>query len=234
MSFVYETKSGQPITFKVYEKDPKDRGTMPAWVVHRVEAYVGGQEAGYLKISYIPKERWDKWFPTVWDMKANKNGWHRDSDSLVDTFRMVLRYTYMHNFNKFESGEYKPTEKEMRDYLKKSEKPYLREYVTSKAFHVDKPMVDFIHVHDEFKRQGVATALYKYGARWLAKTKGMPLYASGLQQPAAKAAWDKMKTTPRMRIPVQEEPHPHDKDKVRTRIDYRKMASRVADRFLVG
>ena len=238
---VYETKDGTPITFKVYDKDPNDNVVAP-WVLHKIEAYVGGQLAGYLKISYIPHTVFDKEIPTVWDYKYKLSGWSADGRNRFDdpqpltvteAYRMATRYTAMYLYNEYDKG-ITPSEKEQAAFLKKLEKQYLPDFQKFEAFHVDKPMVDYIRVQDDFKRQGVATALYKYGARWLAKTKQLPLYASGLQQPEAKAAWDKMKTTPRMRIPIQEEPHPHEPDKVRTRIDYRKMASNVACRFLAG
>jgi len=71
--------------------------------------------------------------------------------------------------------------------------------------HVDKPKVDFINVrekdsfnrnyHDDaqadFRRQGIALALYQEGSKWM-DNMGLRLYASSLQQPEAKAAWDKM------------------------------------------
>lgn len=235
----YVTKAGQQITFKVYEKDPKDKAVNTGWILHRIEASVDGLPAGYLKISYIPKALWDKYFPTVWDWKAEFGGWgryHGEGEkpnlSLLDTYLMVTRYTSMDRFNDYDYRKIIPTEQEMTQFLKRMEKQYLPAYKEAQAFHVDKPMVDYIHVEDDFRRQGIATALYKFGARWLAKTKGLPLYASGLQQPEAAAAWTNMKR-PIKRIPIQTEPHPLYKDRTRTKIDYREeMAKRIASQWL--
>lgn len=77
-------------------------------------------------------------------------------------------------------------------------------------FHLDKPLVDYIRVFrgDEvpgdgptardwaqrpegFQRQGIATALYQVGAKWMA-ANGLRLYASGLQSEEARDAWGRL------------------------------------------
>jgi len=62
---------------------------------------------------------------------------------------------------------------------------YGRGFKAFKAFMVDKPVVDFIRVGEEYQRRGVATALYDYGAHYLSQ-RGMKLYASGLQSKEAR------------------------------------------------
>jgi len=42
-----------------------------------------------------------------------------------------------------------------------------------------------------FRRQGIATYLYAYGAKYLG-AMGMTLKGTSLQQPAATALWEKM------------------------------------------
>jgi len=230
---VYRTKAGQPITFKVTEDDPKGK-LNEGWVLHRIDAFVDGRKVGYLKVSYIPRELFDRLFPNVWEYKRRVGGWHavgvgpEASMTLTDTYLMVTKYTWMDLYNKYQRGE-RPTDKEMLAFLKKMEKIHAKGYQEFEAFHVDKPLVDYIRVESEWQRQGIGTALYKFGARWLARTKGLPLYASGIQSDDAKAAWKRLRE-PKMRIPIQEEPHPTGDSKSRARIDYR----RVAARYLAG
>ncbi len=77
---------------------------------------------------------------------------------------------------------------------------------------MDRPLVDFIRVglpddnapdylakweteeasEKKWRRKGIAMALYRFGAHWLKEHFGLKLHASGLQQPEAAAAWDKM------------------------------------------
>lgn len=59
-------------------------------------------------------------------------------------------------------------------------------------FAVDKPNVEFIYTEDNFKRKGIAIAMYEEMAKYLAK-KGLKLYASPLQHDHAQAAWKWMK-----------------------------------------
>lgn len=51
-----------------------------------------------------------------------------------------------------------------------------------------------IYVEPEFRRNGVATALYQEAARRLAGM-GLKLYASNFQHERAQAVWKKMQTT---------------------------------------
>ena len=80
----------------------------------------------------------------------------------------------------------------MREYdkfEKIAEKKYGQDFRDFKKYYVDKPLVDFIRVKDDYRRRGIATILYKKGHEWM-KQRGMKLYASGLQSDQARAAWD--------------------------------------------
>lgn len=99
------------------------------------------------------------------------------------------------------------------------------------AIIVDHPFVDFIRVNDDMRRQGIGTALYQYGAKWLAREKGLPLYASGIQTTEAKAAWKFMRD-PTRQMPVHDEPHPTKPGEMRTKLDYRKLTAALVDEFM--
>lgn len=78
----------------------------------------------------------------------------------------------------------------------------------------------------QMRRQGIGRALYLFGARWLARSKGLPLYASGLQSDEAQASWGNMRTL--KRVPIREEPSPY--GGTRLNLDYRRVAARYLSR----
>jgi GNAT superfamily N-acetyltransferase len=71
------------------------------------------------------------------------------------------------------------------------EKKYRNEFRKFRAFHVDKPLVDFISVEPEFRRNRIGEALYREAAKWMAE-RGMKLHASGVQSKDAEASWQSM------------------------------------------
>ncbi len=101
---------------------------------------------------------------------------------------------------------------ELRQLWKKRKQFINREYKKSyeefKDFHLDKPQIDFIEVYQpkekwryvdgegvefedqmpEFRRQGIGSALYEVGAKWMQANK-MKLWASTVQTDDAKATW---------------------------------------------
>lgn len=221
--YVYKTKDRRDIDFRIKPFDTHKPPRKP-WVMHRIDAYVEGEYAGYLKISYVPRAEFERAFPTVWHFLSGVQGHAMDPDDLDDVWKsMALEYAW-HRHSQIPEPEARDAE------LAQWAERHLPRFEEFEAFHVDKPLVDGIYVESEFRRQGVATALYKKGARWLAKKFGLPLYASGLQQPGAAKAWEKMRRL--KRIPTHEEPRPGDPNRTRTRIDYRKAVRRVADRYL--
>jgi len=73
----YRTKThGHRIEFKVYDPDPHDKlGEEKGYTVIRIDALVAGMKAGYIKIGYIPSERWPTYYPTVWHYLERVQGW---------------------------------------------------------------------------------------------------------------------------------------------------------------
>lgn len=92
---------------------------------------------------------------------------------------------YVDKIGGYQSAEERFTPKQMQ-------RKFGRDFQDFKAFHIDKPLVDYIRVDEDYQRRRIGIALYQYGAKWLAG-KGMKLYASGLQSDKAKAAWEWLK-----------------------------------------
>ena len=206
----YYTKNNRPIAIKRIEhmEPPQEnRG----WVVHGCVAFVDGEPAGYIKISYIPKEKFEKLYPDVLHYLANINGWCNLRAALetkdIDSILHALDRTYKYPIADGQDFEWKLSKiSELTNNLKHS---HQKDFEGFKEFHMDKPLVDFIRVYNEheeymlnergesvprekiidFQRQGVGLALYQEAATWMAE-KGLCLYASGCQQPCAAAVWD--------------------------------------------
>lgn len=176
----YKTKSGNPIEFSVSPaKDSR------AWVVQTVNASVDGKPVGHLTFGYIPRERWDVWYPTVYHFAVNKEG-HTEGKPFLDVpgkerelclailgFNIATEPTHMTN----------------KRLSKMMQNKFGDRYDKFREYHLDKPQVEYIK--SEILRDGIGTALYEYVARFLSK-RGLGLWASSLQQPEAKAAWGAM------------------------------------------
>ena len=188
------TKDGQEIEFEFIENDPEDKKSVNVgWVVHRLNALVGGENVGVLKISYIPLERFYEIFPTIWHFMGLIKGWAGLRDILKSgeykdpeiLWKIAAPYIGILNPKKDYSLEQK-----LKD-LKRTEDRYSEKFRLFKRHWVNKPMVDYIKVEEPWNRKGVGQSLYQKGSEIMRK-RGMKLHASGLQSPEAKAVWRKM------------------------------------------
>lgn len=111
------------------------------------------------------------------------------------------------------------------------------EFEAFKRNHMDRPKVGYIYTQfpsslkvriakmngepvpgPDWRRKGVATLLYTEGAKWLAREKGLPLWASTLQQDCATSTWTYLMTSGH--YPVRKEPCPWDSGKQVPLLDY--------------
>jgi len=209
----YETKSGNEIEFELHQDSEADRKINNEWIIHKLVAKVNGEEAGYLKISYIPKERFDTKYPSLVNYLLKQyipNEFARTNwrDMPDDVKKKLLLYAVLSRHRppaKYwdlgwsNQDDIKNMDTKTLDhYLSMIDSPRLNkhhatEFEKFKKYHVDKPLVDYIRVYDGFQRQHIALAMYQKAAKWLQK-QGLYLHASGLQQPEAKAAWEKMQS----------------------------------------
>jgi len=231
----YKTKDGRPITFRYYEQAPDDQmGLCKGYICHRVEALVDGVLAGYLKIAYVPHEGLEAAFPTIWDWTYRTQGWCFNRDTLDGIWRGCHHYAHRTPASlRGKIASYLHVRKSMipdpvtmqadLDILEHEE--YLggrtvwdrrREW---EEWFVDRPYVDYMRVYEgddapyrregptgtNWRRQGIATALYDAGARWLAQSKGFPLHG-GLQTDEAMAVWDAMEASGRYPIDIRKKP----------------------------
>lgn len=202
----FKTKLGQAIDINVIEDEEgnENRG----WIVHRFNAYINGHPAGYLKVSYIPHERFKEYYNHFADYasRIEGKGYVDTFDkkgfkdlSLIDQIKTLARidrswpsYDSRHDLNSMSNEELLNAKNELTNIIKNDYPEVIKLYKQFANYHVDKPLVDYINVEPNFRRQRIAAALYEYAAKWLAK-RGMKLYASGIQTEAAQAAWKWLK-----------------------------------------
>lgn len=195
----YLSRKGEEITFRDQEETSshdRERG----WVLYRVIVSVGGEDAGYMKISYIPRVNWDRLYPDLAHFVNTKVYWGRFNPSdLSSLMEMVDHFGWLEMANmKFHKSAKSPDittldRKARQRYVVKLtwalQKKFGKEYEDFESFHLDKPLVDYSHLETNFRGQKIGAALYNYCAKWLADTKHLALWASGLQTPEAKRLW---------------------------------------------
>lgn len=223
----FTTHDGRPIQFQVHERAPTEQPPSldRPWTVHRIEALIEGHVAGFLKISYITKAWAAKSYPTIWHWLSRVRGWSSDLIHAAESGDLDALWLNAHSYVAWRSNPNAVPHEEREADLKQFEAKYTPDFKEFKQYHVNRPLVDFIHVDEAFRRQGVGTALYSYGAQWLAKTKGLPLYASDLQSNEALATWRSMMT--RGQLPIRT-----DRQR-RIRMDFRKAVASVTHRYLL-
>lgn len=185
------------LTFKVIQDSEGDNNR--GWRVDKLEAFLNGSPVGYLKMSYIPEERFNREYPSILSWLGKMQGKGKFNDRYHDLSTPLSRIKAMLDDQDYTGKSSKdPKLNSLDDVgLKTLEKRLLRfyqerygkEFAKFRNHWVDKPLVDFIRVDKGFQRQGIGIAMYEEGAKYLA-SMGMRLYASSNQQPAAKAAWD--------------------------------------------
>lgn len=70
------------------------------------------------------------------------------------------------------------------------------DYRRFEEFHVETAHVAYVTVEEDHQRQGIATALYIEGARWIGRTERLMLAASTLQRPEVPGLWEKLVADP--------------------------------------
>jgi GNAT superfamily N-acetyltransferase len=203
------------------------------WQVDKVVAYLGANEVGYLKLAYIPAERFKKWYPSILNYVQQIDGhiifpheyrgmhWTKMPIDVLRERVFSMAQTAgvgWHECNSLSEQAKTAPEKWVRQLfhsleikLEKEKGPLMKRF---KKYFVDNPYVDFIRVDQEYRRQGIGTALYRAGHEWM-KKKGMKLHASNTQSDEAKAAWSTLeKQYPVEKIRIG---NPHARNKMVTR-----------------
>lgn len=92
--------------------------------------------------------------------------------------------------------------------------PYFWRFLKERAGWV---YVDFSRVSHDYRRQGIATQMYRIGAAWAASKLKTCLHGSSIQSSEAKALWESFTETD---LPLIEKQSPRKPDKQYQAIDY--------------
>lgn len=198
MSVEYRISDGIAIHFEKIEDSENYRKINNQWIVHKLVAKVKNKEVGYLKLSYIPKIRFEEIYPSILNF-ISERGIHcfpigkenvHPMDLLPDEQRKIVNRLYLSRMRIF--GEMSPhedsTDSEIQEILReilspknksKNLKKEFQKFHEFRDFHVDKPLVDFIRVEEDFRGKKIALALYLEGSKWM-KAKGLNVHMSGV------------------------------------------------------
>lgn len=211
MSSVDETQTYRvrdDLDFEYLEDSEGDHNR--GFQVDKVVAYLNGKEVGHLKISYIPKQRFERHCPGILNYLTSFEGnillpygkdhvpWKQipadDLRAHIYNMALAARLSWRESCSLSEKAKTASTVELMlmvtglEKLIKKEKGVIFKRY---RAYAVDKPVVDWISVHESFRRQGIGTALYRAGFHWM-RSKGLPFYASRCQSDYARLAWQSM------------------------------------------
>lgn len=161
----YKTKDGRDITFEVIEDEEGDNNR--GWQIDRINAFVDGKPAGYLKLSYIPHKRFNRYYPSIFNWMAQIQGKgilpYRKKDKHWSTFtpdekrdlikKLIGYYRYhsKEDEEKLELFSDDELNSQIAELEKKAMKSYGKEFKGFQQYFVDKPYEDYIRV---FSRPG--------------------------------------------------------------------------------
>lgn len=193
------------------------------FVVHKVDAFKGDTQIGYLKISYIPSESIAEFFPTVWHFQQRWRGKHLglknmgtgtvvglggldDPAILTEVWirAHLCLYTPSPSCPRVPPNGLCPHHAPSVDVMRKELAALAKRYRLQEdmdtliSYHLDKPFVDYVRILDPFQGKRLAIPLYVGAAKWLAETLGMGLRASGLRtlESGVEKLWEIMEKNP--------------------------------------
>ena len=152
----------------------------PAWTVYELT-----REEGYLRAANITEESFEEYFPDIWHMMAFRG--NCKLACLIEDDNLTRDEIW--KATQSVPGRREVPDKEQRDKeLARIREEKQEEYEKFHNFHVEHPVVDYVKVQPDYRRQGIATEMYIQMGTWLAE-RGWKLYASGIQTDAAEALW---------------------------------------------
>ncbi len=202
------TEEPNPNLILKYVKDVEGNENR-GWIVHRIRAYKDGKVVGYLKLSYIPKDRFDDHYPGIlnyltqiggksvlpYDMKTVP--WEEiPADKLGEHIYHMAMAAHMswneaNYLSKLGEGNPERIKQIVMGLEKKLLKQDGKQFRRFRAHTVDKPIVDFIRVEPEYRKQGIGTKLYDAAVRWM-KNLGLPLYMALDTKGPTEKIWNKL------------------------------------------
>ena len=174
-----------------------------------IEAYVDDEPAGYALTLFIPRDRFETWYPNgIYDYLRLHSGISLPHDPADPAAAEALQRSRIR-------VSVDPTDPDrVAKIMAGLKERYATGMESFMAFNVDRPKMDYIRVYTEgekdfkvfprdkpgflrrnrmtdFQGLGIGQVLYREMARWHAE-QGRPLHSSSLIEPSAVAAWQHM------------------------------------------
>lgn len=195
------TNKGVELTFSRAENvERENRG----WVTHEVDAIIGDDVVGYIKIAYIPAKEWAEYYPSIFnymtqifgistDLRGEERKGHYSKLSTAKLYGFAKPLLWsLANRELPQDLNREQILAELAGLEKKiSVGVYAKLFAKFKLYNLDKPHVAYINVADHMRRKGIGVALYREAAVWM-QEQGLKLHASDTQTKDAKAAWAHM------------------------------------------
>ncbi len=198
------TNKGELITFKEESLDSRN-----PWEDYCITASIENKDVGYMKLGFIPKKKWESYFPTLLHFAFRYAGWAINDDFLESLSPNINDWSneqksalvnradgYLGLFP-FTQGKSNVITKNNVDcvwdkFLEAARDRIIKHYRSMKKYHVDRPSIIYVKVENPWLRQRIGVSLYLYSAHWLEENFGFSLYASNVQTDRAKAVWTMM------------------------------------------
>lgn len=154
------SESGTVVDLDHYvDTERENRG----WRTDRIEASVEGEPAGYLKLSYIPGQEWERRYPTAFEYATSglTGGYHKikalrrkepddaqwSRDDLVKAIENATGWTPYSMSERLEPLSDSEVYEQWRQKRQEIAAKHQTAYDDAKAFHVDSPVISYINVY---------------------------------------------------------------------------------------
>lgn len=196
------------------------------WQVDMLELLTeDGKSIGYMKLGYIPFDRFKEHYPHIiyymdrmkgWcgliDLYKNKN-WERLAKKISAHDRSIgyNEYTYRTQKNTHEEWEVIG-----KNAVKQLERKYISEFSEFELYYVDKYYVDFVRIHEDHRGNGYYLKFYQEALKWV-EEQNMPLFTNSQKSDIAQRRFNKY--LKQHKIIGHHEYYERDDDKERFKID---------------
>ena len=187
------------------------------WRVDKVSVKHDGDEIGYLKMAYIDKERFDDYYPSIFNWldqikgqiiiprpADNTNASWDDArkrhyrDFSTEELRKFIGSLRQYAANRVSDEDLTACDHDMLQALAtvaevEATQRFGREFKKFKTYYCMKPIDDFVRVERDYQRNGIAEMMYRVAVKYLDE-RGMHLYLSTIRQAEAEALAEKFRT----------------------------------------
>lgn len=185
------------VTFRYHEDIEGDDNR--GFQVDKIDAFLNGEDVGYIKISYIPKARFEARYPNILAFLNNMEGKrgifpyeYRDvvdyhkippealKKNLDSAWLAIVGGWDMNEFARFRELPLDQVIPEYEKFERIANKRFGKRFKEFRNYFVDKGIEDFVRVKEGFQGRGIGTALEKAAHDWM-KKRGMQFYFSNVR-----------------------------------------------------